>query len=136
MKKPFLLFSLKSAVILYFAACTSIEDYTVTQAATPVITRGAWKVELFTAGNSNPTPVFNGYQFTFTTAGDLKAVKNGSEIMGNWAEDHFSKSININMVTTDPVLEKLNTMWKISTISTGQVELKNSTETRLSMISL
>jgi len=136
MKKPFLLFSLKCAVILYFAACTSIEDYSVTQAATPVITQGAWKVDLFSAGNSNQSNVFDGYHFTFTTAGDMKAVKNGVEVSGNWAEDHFSKSININLVTSDPVLEKLNNLWKINSISTGQVELRNSSETRLNMASL
>lgn len=136
MKKPFLLFSLKCAVILYFAACTSIEDYTVTQSATPVITRGAWKVDLFSAGNSNQTIVFEGYHFTFTTAGDLKAVNNGTEVAGNWVEDHFSKSININLVTSDPILEKLNDLWKINAISTGQVELRNSSEARLNITSL
>ena len=136
MKKPFLLFSLKCAVILYFAACTSIEDYTVTQAATPVITQGAWKVNLFSASNSNQTNIFDGYNFTFTTAGDLVAVKNGVEVKGNWAEDHFSKSININLTTSDPTLEKLNSYWKISTISTGQVEFQNSGDARLNIVSL
>lgn len=136
MKKPFLLFTLKCAVILYFAACTSIEDYTVTQAATPVITHGAWKVNLFVATSGDQTNEFSGYNFCFTTAGDVKVVKNGVEVDGNWAEDHFSKSINLNLVTSDPVLAKLNNYWKISAISYGQVELQNNSDNRLHIASL
>ncbi|MBK7432852.1 MAG: hypothetical protein IPI66_02465 [Chitinophagaceae bacterium] len=136
MKKPFLLFTIKCAVILYFAACTSIEDYTVAQAATPVIIKGAWKVNLFLDTNNDQTNDFAGYSFTFTSSGDIKAVKNGIEVNGNWAEDQFSKSVNINLSTGDPALVRLNNYWKISSVSNGQVDLMNNGVTRLNIASL
>jgi hypothetical protein len=135
MKKPFLLFTLKCAVILYFAACTSIEDYTVAQAATPVVTRGTWKVNLYQDANNDNTNDFAGYSFTFTTAGDFKANKNGVDVNGSWAEDNISKRVTLNLGTNDPVLVRLNKYWTLKGVTNARVDFENSS-TRLNISSL
>ena len=55
MKKPMLLFVLKCTVIVYFAACTSIQNFTTVKSATAVITRAPWKVNLYTVDRQDQT---------------------------------------------------------------------------------
>ena len=139
MKKPFLLFALKCAVILYFAACTSIDDYTIAKAASPVVTKGSWKVNIYADGVTDQTNAFAGYTFTFNASGDMKVVKNGSEVNGNWAEDHISKRVTLDLGASDPVLSKLNKYWTITDITNAQVGFKNTennTNIRLAIASL
>ena len=126
MKKPLLLFALKCTVIVYFAACTSIQNYTIAKSATPIVTKGAWKVNLFMDANNDKTNDFAGYSFTFNMSGDLKASRNGIDINGNWAEDNVSKRITIDFGTADHALVKLNDFWNISAISDANVNLESS----------
>ena len=126
MTKPFLLFAIKCSVILYFAACTSIDTLTVDKSATPFITKGAWKVDVYADANKDKTNDFAGYNFVFGATGDLKAIKNGVEIKGNWSEDNISKRITINLGKTDPILAKLNDYWNIKKIAKLKVDLQSS----------
>ena len=125
MNKPFLLFSIKCTVILYFAACTSIDHFTVDRSATPIITKGAWKVDLYADANKDKKNDLTGYNFVFAASGELKASKNGVEIKGNWSEDNISKRITINLGKTDPILARLNDYWSIKEIANQQVSLKS-----------
>jgi len=126
MKKPLLLFAVKSAVILYFAACTSIQDYTVASSATPVVTKNAWKVNLFMDANNDHTNDFEGYTFAFNISGDLKVSRNGVDVNGNWAEDNISKRITIDLGNTDQTLVKLNDYWRISSLKNEAVDMESS----------
>ena len=129
MKKPFLLFSIKAAVILYFAACTSIDHYTVSRSASPVVTKGIWKVNFFMDANNDRTNDFAGYTFTFNESGIINASKNGIDIAGSWFEDDISKRITIDLGATDPSLTKLNTKWSIQDVSNVEVELQDNSST-------
>ncbi len=138
MKKPFLLFAIKCSVILYFAACTGINSYTSSIAATPFVTKGTWKVNLLTAG-TDATSQLAGYHLTFSPSGEITAKKNNKVITGNWAEDEIEKRITINLNTDDPALEKLNNNWVISTASDNAVQLndpENNSGGRLQITSL
>ncbi len=126
MKKPFLLFTLKCSVILYFAACTGINSYTNSVAATPHVTKGTWKVNLFTTTGVDETSQLNGYNLTFSPSGKITAQKNGEVTTGNWSEDEIEKKIAINFDTQDPVLEKLNSYWDISTANNTSIQLKDT----------
>ena len=129
MKKPFLLFALKAAVILYFAACTSIDNYTAGKAATPIVTKGVWKVDFFTNANDNRITDLSGYTFTFNSSGILKASKNGIDVNGKWFEDDIAKSISIDLGASDPSLEKINGNWDIKDISNATVEFRENNST-------
>lgn len=125
MKKPILLFALKCFVILYFAACTNVERLSVTQTVAPVITNGSWKVALYMDSNNNQTNDFSGYTFTFNPSGEIKAVKNGTEITGNWSENNIAKKVTLYFSSGDPILEKLNVGWVISNVTSSQLDLEN-----------
>jgi len=117
MKNSILLFGIKCSVILYFAACTGIDQYTTAVSATPHVTKGAWKVNLFTEAQNDRTTAFAGYELTFEPTGKIIASKNGKQVTGNWSEDEILKRITINLDTKDPALAKLNDYWNISGIS-------------------
>ncbi len=129
MKKPLLLFAIKFSVIMYFAACTSVENYTSARSATPIVTKGAWKVNLYRDANKDQTNDFAGYTFTFNASGIVKASRNGVDINGNWAEDNISNRITINLGAKDPSLTKLNTNWNIREITNRRVDLQDNANT-------
>ena len=126
MKSPLIIFALKCSVILYFAACTGINEYASSVSATPQITKGAWKVDLFTEAENDQTTNLKGYTLTFEPTGKITATKNGEKITGNWAEDDILKIITINLDTKDAVLAKLNYSWSISKISKAALSFKNT----------
>jgi len=126
MKSPFLLFSIKCSVILYFAACTGINEYSTAVSATPHVTKGSWKVNLFTDAKNDETTAFAGYTLVFEPSGKIIATRNGETITGNWYEDDIIKKINISLDTKDPALTKLNNYWNITDISNAGLNLKNS----------
>lgn len=139
MKNSILLFTIKCSAILYFAACTRINEYTTAVSATPLVTKGTWKVNLFTKATNDQTTEFAGYKLTFEPTGKIIARKNGKEVNGNWAEDDILKTITINLNTQDPSLAKLNSHWSISEISKSGLGLKNTNNTengRLQITSL
>jgi hypothetical protein len=126
MKKPIFLFVLKCSVILYFAACTSINKYTTAVSATPHITNGTWKVNLFIESQNDNTTVFDGYTLQFEPNGKLTAVKGSQKITGNWAEDDISKKLSISLKTKDAALAKLSDYWTISSISNTGLSFQNA----------
>lgn len=139
MKKSSLLFTLKCSVILYFAACTGINSYTNSVAATPHVIKGTWKVNLFTTAGTDETRQLNGYDLIFSPSGKITAQKNDEIITGNWSEDEIEKRITINLDTQDPVLEKLNNYWDISIATDKSIQLKdaeNASGGRLQITSL
>jgi hypothetical protein len=112
-------------VILYFAACTSIENYTIDKSATPVVTKGEWKVKFFQDANNDKTGDFAGYTFTFNMTGNLKASKNGVDVNGNWVEDEISKKISINLGDASPLMNSLKGNWSIEEISNAKLCLQH-----------
>jgi hypothetical protein len=125
MRKPILLAALKAAVILYFAACVSVDDYTVFKSVTPIVTKGNWKVNLYMDANNDKTNDFAGYSFVFNSNGDVTASKNGNGINGHWYEDNVSKKVAIDLGNTDPMLIKLNDSWNIDDVNNTSVSLEN-----------
>lgn len=136
MNKTTLLVALKCSIILYFAACTGINKITTDISATPRVTKGAWKINLYTEATNDETARFDGCMLTFDAAGKITAYKNGQKITGNWAEDDILKRLTINLDTKDPVLSKLNTYWNISNISKWQLSFNNSNNAELSQLQI
>lgn len=129
MKNSILLFTIKCSVILYFAACTGINEYTTAVSATPHVTKGAWKVNLFTKAQLDKTTAFAGYSLTFEPTGKIIASKAGKVVTGNWSEDDILKRITINIDSKDPSLTMLNQYWDISEISKSGLSLQNTDNT-------
>ncbi len=139
MKSPFIIFTLKCSVILYFAACTGINEYTTAVSATPHVTKGVWKVNLLKEAGKDMSTDLAGCTLTFIPSGKIIAVKNGELIRGNWSEDEILNRITINLETKDPYLTKLNDHWNVSTVSDKKVTLQsteNPSSGRLQITSL
>jgi len=136
MKKPILLFAIKCSVILYFAACTGIDKMTTAVSATPRVTKGAWKINLYTESQHDETARFDGCMLTFEPSGKIIAYKNGQKITGNWAEDDILKRISINLDTKDPALSKLNTYWNIASISKWQLSFQNNKDPQANQLQI
>ncbi len=139
MKNSILLLAIKCSVIVYFAACTGIESYTTAVSATPIVTKGEWKVEHCTDAAHGETNLLEGYAFSFQPQGVIKATKNGQEISGNWMEDNISGKLVISLDTKDPELKKLNNYWEVSSISKEELvfhNIENNSNCRLQITSL
>ena len=139
MKSPFLIFALKCSVILYFAACTGINEYTTAVSATPNVTKGQWKVNSFKEASQDLSNDLTGYTLTFIPSGKIIVIKNGQVIRGNWSEDEILKRMTIDLDTNDPNLKKLNDQWNVSVVTKTGVSLqntKNPTTGRLQITSL
>jgi hypothetical protein len=129
MKKPVLLFALKCSVIIYFAACTNIEKFSVSDAVSQqLISKGSWKVNCYDNASIDNTCAFEGYSFSFDAYGKVTASKNGIAIEGNWLEDNISKKITINFTKDHPALSQLNDHWNISSINDGGITFENNTD--------
>jgi hypothetical protein len=138
-KSTLVIFALKCSFILYFAACTGINEYTTAVSATPHVTKGAWKVNLFTENTNDQTAALDGYILTFEPTGKIVASKDGHKVTGNWAEDDILKRITINLDTKNAVLAKLNHYWNISNINKSGLSFQSaetSTAGRLQITSL
>ncbi len=136
MNQTTLLVALKCSVILYFAACTGIDKISTAISATPRVTKGAWKINLYTEAKNDETASFEGCMLTFDPTGKIIAYKNGEKITGNWAEDDILKRLTINLDTKDPALLKLNSYWNISTISKWQLSFQNNNNPELSRLQI
>jgi hypothetical protein len=113
-------------VILYFAACTGINEYTTAVSATPQVTKGEWKVNLFKNASQDLSNDLTGYTITFIPSGKIIVVKNGQVIRGNWSEDEILKRMTIDLDTNDPNLKKLNDQWNVSLVTKTGVSLQNT----------
>lgn len=128
MKKPALLFALKCSVIIYFAACTNIQDFGVSNSVTKLVTKGNWKVNCYSNSNADNTCNFKDYTFTFDASGKVFAVKDGISYTGNWLEDNISKKITINFNKSNAILDELNDYWDITAISDAGISFEKITD--------
>lgn len=126
MKKPFLFFTIKCAVIIYFAACTGTDAITSAISATPYVTKGNWSVKLFTQTPGNNISAADGYTLNFQPNGKITATNKGKAITGNWSEDNILKRITIYLHTDDPALKKLNDYWTIAGITESAIQFQNT----------
>ena len=136
MKKPFLLFTIKVAVIVYFAMCTGIDNINASQSATPIVTRGTWKIKFYEAAKNDQAGEYTGYKFVFHPNGLLEASRNDMTIRGKWFEDDISKRITIHFGLTDPVLTRLNSRWQIQEIDNGAIELQDTRSSNTEKLSI
>jgi hypothetical protein len=128
MKKPALLFALKCSVIVYFAACTSIDTLSVSPSITSLVTRGTWKVNCYSNDRADNTCNFKDYTFTFDASGKVTAVKNGISFTGHWIEDNISKKVTINFNNNNAVLNDLNNYWDITSISGTGISFEKASD--------
>jgi hypothetical protein len=115
-------------VIIYFAACTNIQQLTVSSSVSELVTKGTWKVNCYDNANIDNTCIFEGYAFNFDATGKVVASKNGKSFEGNWIEDNISKKITLSFSNNNPALAELNNHWTIGNISDKGITFENNNE--------
>ncbi|MEP6673857.1 MAG: hypothetical protein ABJA78_01835 [Ferruginibacter sp.] len=126
MKKPALLFSLKCAVILYFAACTNIDRITVARTVSQAVTAGNWKIQHYAAADKDHTKTFSDYELTFNDGGTVLIKTNGKCFEGNWYEDNIKKTLVLNIGSNDKNVQQLNANWNITGVSDNVIAFDNN----------
>jgi hypothetical protein len=127
MKKPVLFFALKCSVIIYFAACTSIQEYGISKSITQLVIRGNWKVNCYSNANVDNTCNFKDYSFTFNASGSVVAIKDGVSFTGHWIEDNIAKKITISFKNSNAVLNELNDYWYITSVTDAGISFEKTT---------
>ncbi|MEI8059157.1 MAG: hypothetical protein WCG67_03275 [Ferruginibacter sp.] len=126
MTKPVLLFAVKCAIIVYFAAFSNIQKLGVSTSVSDLVTKGSWRVNCYDNAQIDKTCIFNGYTFSFDASGKVVASKNGQLFEGNWLEDNISKKITFSFNNINPALTQLNNHWAISNISGNGITFESN----------
>ncbi len=126
MKKPTLLFALQCAVIVYFAACSSIEKIGATKSITQQVIKGSWKVNCFSNNTTDNTCNFKDYVFTFNPNGIVTATKDGINYTGGWIEDYIEQKITISFKGSNTILSGLNNYWNITAVTDAGISFEKS----------
>ena len=119
-----LLFLAGFAAIIFSSCDHSANiDSSSSTAAANTLTAGSWRVTLFTDSGNDETSDFNGYSFTFSSNGNIQAVKNSVTTTGSWSTTSSKFIIDLGPKTdANKPLGELTDDWKV--ISNTDVEIK------------
>src|ERR1700694_4000724 len=78
------------------------------------MTSGRWIVQNYTAGNTDVTAEFTGYEFQFYNNGTVDGIYNSSATSGTWAGNASQLTMSANFPNTGRPLSRLNGLWKIT----------------------
>lgn len=92
-----------------------------------VIVSGTWSISYFQEDDDNETALFNGYNFTFASNGNLTAVKNSVTIYGTWDEflDSGQRKLQLTFTNDDDDFDELQEDWRIIEFSATVIRLKH-----------
>lgn len=104
--------------------------------ASPDLSTGTWTITTFTQRTEDKTAAFDGFLFTFSTDGTLKAEKSGISTLGTWQHrtpvtyygvtSPVTSAFAISIGTSTPLI-LLNRDWNMDSV--------NTTPSRLALIS-
>ena len=78
------------------------------------MTSGRWIIQNYTAGNTDVTAEFTGYEFQFYNNGTVDGIYNSSATSGTWAGNASQLTMSANFPNTGRPLSRLNGLWKIT----------------------
>jgi hypothetical protein len=93
-----------------------------------VIVSGTWSISYFQEDDDNETALFNGYNFTFASNGNLTVVKNSVAINGTWDEflDSGQRKLQLTFTNGDDDFDELQEDWRIIEFSATVIRLKHT----------
>lgn len=112
------------AIVLSTVSCERSGG--VDSSTSQVVTSGTWRVTLFTDSGNDETSDFAGYTFTFSTGGNITAVKNGVTTNGTWSINNSSNKFNIDLgpkIVSNKPLGELTDDWKILSNTDTEIRL-------------
>ena len=107
-------------LFIFLFSCHKIDDNNDSNAD---ITKGTWRVTLFTDSGNDETSGFSGYSFTFASGGILTAQKGSSSQTGTWNHgSDFDIDLGAKSDSNKP-LGELTDNWKIISITSSEIKL-------------
>ena len=92
---------------------------------TDVITTGTWYISFFQEDNSVQTNYFAGYNFTFSSNGNVTAIKNSTTINGTWEQYIDSGQNKFELDFNGDTLDEIEEDWRIIEFSSTVIKLKH-----------
>jgi hypothetical protein len=83
-----------------------------------------WTVSSFVDGGVNSTAAFNGYQFSFSTSGNVSAQNTNNTISGTWSSRKNATELVLNF-NTENIVDELDEDWTVVSLGTTQIELQD-----------
>ncbi len=86
---------------LQSSSCSKSDDVVISTTGTPA---GTWRVSLYW-DSKDETSKFTGYNFTFSSAGQVTATNGSSNVTGTWSETSSRLTLNFG---SDPLFSKIS----------------------------
>jgi hypothetical protein len=118
-------------VATVFASCSKDDDDTLdinTQSVSALALEDNWKVTyFFDDDDGDETSKFNGYTFTFTTAGEITASLNGVNKTGVWLvkQDDGRTKLEVDFNDDDDPLDELDEDWVVTELTNNRIKLED-----------
>ncbi len=131
MNKNFLYLLPLLLVVTVFASCSKNDDevlYINTQSVSTLALEDNWKVTyFFDDDDGDETSKFNGYTFTFNTAGQVTASLNGVNKTGIWIvrQDVGRTELEIDFNDDDDQLDELDEDWDVTELTNNRIKLED-----------
>jgi len=122
--KPFLILSI--SFLLMLSACTQDgNNVGPSGAISNVLTQGTWIISDYSFDGNDRLYLFGGYKFTFSSNGNVMAVKGTVSAVGNWSSGAVDgKSTMFFDFATTPNFSQLNGNWESQSITAHQIKLQ------------
>ncbi len=119
-------------VATVFTSCSKDDDDDLlditTQSVSTLALEDNWKVTyFFDDDDGDETSKFNGYTFTFTTAGEVTASLNGVNKTGIWIvrQDDGRTELEIDFNDDDDPLDELDEDWDVTELTNNRIKLED-----------
>lgn len=91
-----------------------------------LLTNNQWYVSYCYKGNNDETSDYNGYHFNFYANGTSKAIKNATQINGDWTKYQDGNKQKLDLSFSGDTLEYMEEDWDIVEYTTTLIRLKNT----------
>jgi hypothetical protein len=119
-------------VAIVFTSCSKDDDDDLldinTQSVSTLALEDNWKVTyFFDDDDGDETSKFNGYTFTFTTAGQVTASLNGVDKTGIWIvrQDDGRTKLEVDFNDDDDPLDELDEDWVVTELTPNRIKLED-----------
>ena len=107
---------------LIVASCSKTTQAPSTRS---ILQQGKWKISLYSDNGSNETDFYSGYQFTFSSNGNVAVSTGSNSQTGTWSPgtDETQNKLSLNFLSL--ALVELNREWTFSEKSYSRVTLEH-----------
>lgn len=89
-----------------------------------IVTQGKWTITNYTEGKTDYASLYANYEFVFAQGNIINITKDKTTFYETWlANSSADGTRNFELVMQNPALKRINGVWKITDINTGNISL-------------